>query len=138
MKYAYATMIVLCLLASTSWSASNPMIRNCHQVGGEFSVVVIDEGKFVDEVALCKIGSTYAGAFDVMLFNNVEAQPLAFTEYSSGITMCKGEIKVVNFVGSTETVKICQYADLSIIDISTLESGSSDEQNFLFNNYLGL
>ncbi|MES2803532.1 MAG: hypothetical protein V4654_13645 [Bdellovibrionota bacterium] len=30
MKFAYATVIVLCLLASTSWSASNPLIRNCN------------------------------------------------------------------------------------------------------------
>lgn len=144
MKYAYATMIVLCLLASTSWSASNPMIRNCNLAGGEFTVVEIHlqnskiTGKNTDQWALCKFDNAYVGAFDVMQFNTKEGYPTSFSEYSSEVTQCSGHVEVAQIIGTDKKFLVCQYEDASIIDLVTLFLGVNAAENFQLNKYLGL
>ena len=138
MKYAYATMIVLCLLASTSWSASNPMIRNCNQAGGEFTVVEIKNGQTLDQWALCKFDKSYVGALDVMLFNSKEAFPMAFSEYTNDIYECGGLVLTARVLNTKTQFLVCQYEDKSIIDLTSLFLGLYSPQNFQLNKYLGL
>lgn len=140
MKYAYITMIVLCLLTSTSWSLSNPMIRNCRLAGGEFTVVEIQKSSTnkYDQWALCKFDQAYVGALDVMLFNSKESNPTSFTEYSKEATRCTGFIEVVNILNSDEQFLICKYSDSSIIDFKTLKLGRYNSANQKLNSYLGL
>ena len=144
MKYAYATMIVLCLLASTSWSASNPLIRNCNLAGGEFTVVEIHlqnskiTGKNSAQWALCKFDNSYVGAFDVMQFNTKEGNPVSFDEYSSEATQCSGHVEVANVLGTDKKFLVCQYEDSSFIDLITLSLGVNAPENFQLNKFLGL
>ncbi|MCM2353194.1 MAG: hypothetical protein NDI63_06205 [Pseudobdellovibrio sp.] len=136
MKYAYATMIVLCLLASTSWSASNPLIRNCNLAGGEFTVVEIQKNS--DQWALCKFDNAYVGAFDVMQFNTKEGNPISFNEYSTEATQCSGHVEVAQVIGTDKKFLVCQYADSSFIDLITLSLGVNAPENFQLNKFLGL
>lgn len=138
MKYAYATMIVLCLLASTSWSASNPMIRNCNLAGGEFTVVEMKDKKIRDQWALCKFDKSYVGALDVMLFNTKESIPTAIDEYTTGIYECSGQVRVAQVLHTTKEFLVCQYADNSIIDLNSLFLGFYSPENFQLNKFLGL
>lgn len=138
MKYAYATVIVLCLLASTSWSASNPMIRNCRLAGGQFTVVETKGERVNDQWALCKFDKSYVGALDVMLFNSKEVMPTAFDEYSNGIYECSGQIKAARVLNTTNDFLICQYGDNSIIDLNSLFLGFYSPENFQLNKFLGL
>lgn len=140
MKYAYATMIVLCLLASTSWSASNPLIRNCNLAGGEFTVVEIhlQNSKIRDQWALCKFDNAYVGAFDVMQFNTKEGNPVSFNEYSSEVTQCSGHVEVAQVIGTDKKFLVCQYEDSSFIDLITLSLGVNAPENFQLNRFLGL
>lgn len=140
MKYAYATMIVLCLLASTSWSASNPMIRNCNLAGGEFTVVEIHQtnSKIRDQWALCKFDNAYVGALDVMLYNSKEAVPTSFSEYSTVASECSGHVEIALVLGTEKKILVCQYEDSSFIDLNTLFLGVSAAENFQLNKYLGL
>ena len=134
MKYAYATMIVLCLLASTSWSASNPLIRNCNLAGGEFTVVALRD----DQWGLCKFDNAFVGAFDVMQFNTKEGYPTSFSEYSAEVTECSGRVEVAQVIGTDKKFLVCQYQDSSIIDLNTLSLGVNAAENFQLNKYLGL
>ena len=134
MKFAYATMIVLCLLASTSWSASNPLIRNCNIAGGEFTVVELAD----DQWALCKFGNSYVGAIDVMNFNTLTADPVAFFEYAEEHTECHGTLTTATVLQSTTKIELCRYADNSFIDTATLSKGVQSSDNAALNNYLGL
>lgn len=136
MKYAYATMIVLCLLASTSWSASNPMIRNCNLAGGEFTVVEIKSQN--DQWALCKFDNAYVGAFDVMQFNTKEGYPTSFSEYTSEAATCTGHVEVAQIIGTDKKILVCQYEDSSFIDLLTLSLGTNAPENFQLNKFLGL
>lgn len=140
MKYAYATMIVLCLLASTSWSASNPLIRNCNLAGGEFTVVEIHlkNSKIRDQWALCKFDNAYVGAFDVMQFNTKEGYPMSFNDYQNGNTQCAGHVETAQIIGTDKTVLVCQYDDSSFIDLFTLALGNKAPENFQLNKFLGL
>lgn len=144
MKYAYATMIVLCLLASTSWSASNPLIRNCNLAGGEFTVVDIHlqnskiTGENTDQWALCKFDNAYVGAFDVMQFNTKEGYPTSFSEYSAQASTCSGHVEVAQIIGTDKTILVCQFNDSSFIDLITLSLGVNAPENFQLNKYLGL
>ncbi|AZZ36310.1 hypothetical protein CIK05_05740 [Bdellovibrio sp. qaytius] len=134
MKFATATMIVLCLLASTSWSASNPLIRNCNLAGGEFTVITLPD----DQWALCKIGHAYVGAIDVMGFNTQTAEPTAFLEYAEEHTECHGALTTATILNTTTKIELCRYADNSFIDTQTLNSGVQSSDNEVFNKYLGL
>lgn len=140
MKYAYATMIVLCLLASTSWSASNPLIRNCNLAGGEFTVVEIHlkNSKIRDQWALCKFDNAYVGAFDVMQFNTKEGYAMSFIDYQNGATQCAGHVETAQIIGTDKTVLVCQYDDSSFIDLFTLALGNKAPENFQLNKFLGL
>lgn len=134
MKFAYATVIVLCLLASTSWSASNPLIRNCNISGGEFTVVELQD----DQWALCKFGNTYVGALDVMYFNTVTTDPVAFFEYAEEHTECHGTLSTATVLNTTTKIELCRYNDDSFIDTATLTKGAHHSDNAVFNKYLGL
>ncbi len=134
MKFAYATVIVLCLLASTSWSASNPLIRNCNLAGGEFTVVELQD----DQWALCKFANTYVGALDVMFFNTQTAEPIAFLEYAEEHTDCHGTLTTATVLNSTTEIELCRYNDDSFIDTATLNKGVQNTDNAVFNKYLGL
>lgn len=139
MKYAYATMIVLCLLASTSWSASNPLIRNCNLAGGEFTAVEIHyKNSTSDQWGLCKFDKAFVGALDVMRFNTKEGYPTSFSEYTSNITNCSGHVEVARVIGTDKTILVCQYKDSSFIDLLTLSLGVHAPENFQLNKYLGL
>ena len=134
MKFAYATVIVLCLLASTSWSASNPLIRNCNLAGGEFTVVDTQDGQW----ALCKFDNSYVGALEVMYFNTQMAEPIAFLEYAEEHTECHGTLTTATVLNTTTEIELCRYNDDSFIDTATLNKGSHHSDNAAFNNYLGL
>ncbi len=134
MKFAYATMIVLCLLASTSWSASNPLIRNCNIAGGEFTVVELAD----DQWALCKFANSYVGALDVMNFNTQAADPVAFLEYAEEHTECHGTLTTATVLNTTTKIELCRYNDDSFIDTTTLTKGVQSSDNSAFNKYLGL
>ena len=134
MKFAYAIMIVLCLLTSTSWSTSNPLIRNCNLAGGEFTVVELTD----DQWALCKIGNAYVGAIDVMGFSTQTAEPIAFLEYAEEHTDCHGNLETATVLNTTSKIELCRYADNSLIDTTTLNKGVQSSDNEVFNKYLGL
>lgn len=134
MKFAYAAMIVICLLTSTSWSTSNPLIRNCNLAGGEFTVVELSD----DQWALCKIGTSYVGAIDVMSFNTQTAEPIAFLEYAEEHTECHGNLTTATLLNTTTTIQLCRYNDDSFIDTTTLTKGVQSSDNSVFNKYLGL
>lgn len=138
MKYAYAMIIVICLLSTTSWSAGNPMIRNCNIAGGEFVVVeVTDILTGYDQWALCKFGNAYVGALDVMYFNNQTQTSESFTQYKNGAEVCTGKI-IESQILQGSTLEICQYSDDSIIEIQTLKKGLTNSDNKQLNNFLGL
>lgn len=134
MKFAYATMIVLCLLTSTSWSTSNPLIRNCNIAGGEFTVVELAD----DQWALCKFANSYVGAIDVMNFNTQAADPVAFVEYAEEHTDCHGTLTTAKVLNTTTKIELCRYNDNSFIDTATLSKGVQSSDNAAFNKYLGL
>lgn len=134
MKFAYATVIVLCLLASTSWSASNPLIRNCNLAGGEFTVVELHD----DQWGLCKFDNSYVGALDVMFFNTQTAEPIAFLEYAEEHTDCHGTLTTATVLNTTIQIELCRYNDDSFIDTTTLNKGVQSTDNAVFNKYLGL
>ncbi len=134
MKFAYATVIVLCLLASTSWSASNPLIRNCNLAGGEFTVVELQD----DQWGLCKFDNSYVGALDVMFFNTQTAEPIAFLEYAEEHTDCHGTLTTATVLNTTIQIELCRYNDDSFIDTATLNKGVQSTDNAAFNKYLGL
>lgn len=144
MKFAYATVIVLCLLSSTSWSASNPLIRNCNLAEGEFTVVEIakdfDKPYTVkyDQWALCKLGNSFVGALDVMFFNTKTADPVSFVQYKNNTVACTGEIIEARVLQTNNIIWLCQYDDQSLIDLDTLHAGPYDSKNEKLNNYLGL
>ena len=138
MKYAYAMMIVLCLLASTSWSASNPLIRNCNLAGGQFTVAEITNGKISDQWAFCKFDKSYVGAMDVMILNTENTFSTAFNDYSSGIYECSGKIQIARILNTKKEFLVCQYEDSSMIDLNTLFLGLYSPENFQLNKYLGL
>lgn len=138
MKFAYATMIVLCLLASTSWSASNPLIRNCNIAGGEFTVVELTDKNSTEQWALCKFANSYVGALDVMYFNTQTAEPVAFLEYAEEHTECHGTLATATVLNTTTKIELCRYNDNSFIDTATLSKGIQNSDNAAFNKYLGL
>jgi hypothetical protein len=139
MKYAsYALVIVICLLSSTSWS-KNPMIRNCNIAGGEFVVVeVTDKLNGYDQWALCKFDQAFVGALDVMFFNDKTAKPISFSQYTSNVQSCNGHVLYARVLVSHEHVVLCQYEDSSVIEMNTLEGGTTASGNQVLNKYLGL
>lgn len=140
MKFAYATVIVLCLLASTSWSASNPLIKNCNIAGGDFTVVetVGTTADKYDQWGLCKFDQAYVGALDVMFFNTKTADAISLDQYKNDAIVCNGKILEVRILQAKDTMLICQYQDKTIIDLGTLSSGPFNPANQKLNNYLGL
>lgn len=133
MKYAYAIVIVLCLLSSTSWS-KNPMIRNCNIAGGEFTVVQTAN----DQLGLCKFDQAYVGSLDVMFLNDQTSFSLSFMEYTQQQSDCSGSVVKATILATTIQVELCQYSDNSLIDTSTLKKGVSHSDNAALNKYLGL
>lgn len=122
------------LLSASAFSASNPQIRACHSIGGQFFVSQIPD----DQIGLCKIGQSVVGAIDVL---NKDAQievPLSLHYYASGVKVCPPQnLTTLNDVNQNEFT-VCMYSDESVIDIETLNSGFASHRNVLLDKVLGL
>jgi hypothetical protein len=122
------------LLSTTAFSASNPQIRACHSVGGQFFVSQVLD----DQIGLCKIGQSVVGSIDIL---NRDAQievPLSLHYYASGVKVCPPQnLTTLNDANQNEFT-VCMYSDDSVIDIETLNSGFESHRNLQLDAILGL
>ena len=80
------------------------------------------------------------GSLDLMLFNNKEAIVQSVDMYMKNQTSCDSAARVqtVTVVGTSETFKVCAYADGSFIELNTLTKGPNSSENQKLNQVLGL
>lgn len=121
------------LLSLNTYSFSNPLRRDCLQKNGEFIVAPIEN----DQVALCKIGSSYIGALDLVYLNSNQPSE-SLLNYAHRKLSCAGkEIQtVVNEFGVFKLM--CLHEDGSLMDVQSLTLGRDSSMNSALNSALGL
>lgn len=121
------------ILSQNSFAFSNPQIRICHEKSGEFVATPI--GK--DNVGLCKLNHSFIGALDLVYHNqNIKTQSIE--NYTDKELVCTGTETEVSVNDAGLTTAVCIYADGSLIDLETLNSGRDDAKNARLNSALGL
>lgn len=112
---------------------SNPLIRICHQVGGEF--VVFQNTK--DEIPTCKIGHSYIGSLDLIQFMFEHQETLSINNYKTDNKTCEGQFKSLKSLEG-QVIDFCLFSDSSILDIQTLTAGPYQSGFEALNLILGI
>jgi hypothetical protein len=127
--------MLLALAGLTASAASNPQMRACRVVNGQF--FVIDTG--LDQLGLCRIGYSVIGAIDLLNKDaSIEDMPFSVYEYSRGTTTCEADHIATFPSPGGSALKVCYYDDGSLIDLQTLNRGKSHPHNWYLNKALGL
>lgn len=133
MKYAYFIVIVISLLTSTSWSfTTNPQIRSCRLAGGEFVEVKTAQ----DQIGLCKFGSAYIGALDILQYTDTKEYSLAALYFGIDLRLCDGAVIDAENLEKTQSFKLCTYNGESYIEMNTLNKGVHHPDNKQLKDFL--
>ena len=138
MKFLFGVLILVSLISTTSWSETNPQTRACRLAGAEFLIVASQE--FIqgdDQVGLCVFsGGATLGSIDTLLFQNDETLSISALAYLNGEKICSGQIVNAHHLNTQIAMKLCQYDDLSVIDLKTLSKGLNHKDNKSLTDFL--
>ncbi len=114
---------------------TNPQIRLCRQLQGQFIVVETPN----DQVGLCQLGAGYMGSLDLVKYLTENTLPMSIESYSSGSTTCDplGTSRTVLSLENNE-FRVCIYKDGSIVEMTTLQKGKGDPSHIELDQALGL
>ena len=118
-KSAVLLISMLFSFTNNAFATQNPLIRNCHLAGGQFTEVKTSN----DQIGLCEFGHSYLGSLDVLNYLNQILVPTSVANYKDQITICEGEVIVTQVLNTKVNITICQFSDGSIIDLKTLSHG---------------
>ncbi len=128
-------LIIVSFFALAAGAINNPQIRECRIRGGEF--VVVETGS--DQVGLCRLGSAFIGARDIMFVINNDGNPKSVEMYASEMKKCDPLGRAQTLVTlEGVAVELCVFNDGSMIALDTLHQGRYSAENSLLNQALGL
>ena len=130
----YLLGLVLVFSSLTTFAFRNPQMRACFTAGGQFFVVNGD----YDQYGICKFGQSLVGAIDILNRDSAIDVPLSLFNYKRGVKVCPTQNLTTLTTFEGDPLYVCQYSDLSIIDVETLTSGKDSERNLELNKALKL
>lgn len=135
-------LVIVCIFSALCFSGtafavqSNPQIRICQSLHGEFLAAQNNE----DQVGLCKFDSAYVGTIDLLQFKDAGVNVESIQTYRDGAKSCEpyGQLKTIEILNQGEQLQVCFFQDGSMLLNKTLEAGLRSSANQRLNQALGL
>jgi len=116
-------IILLSLLSLITYANSNPQIRTCRLVQGNFEVYDIE----FDEIGHCNLGKASIDTISLMFIRHEGVQTRAVESFLADEKTCSSI--TLEGVNTDRTNTLCYYMDGSSIDLETLQKGRDHVDN---------
>jgi len=129
------TVLGLTLLATSSFATSNPQIRECHRLGGEFLVAESRQ----DQFGFCKFDEAIIGAMDLVRQLDSQDTVGSIITYRNFIQTCEPYGQFLTYLDlEKKPLKLCIFEDGSALNEQALSAGRYSPLNIKLTAALGL
>ncbi|WP_413568106.1 hypothetical protein ACLWBD_10160 [Bdellovibrio sp. HCB117] len=127
-------LMVLCFSSSAAMANPNPWMRVCRIAEGFFQGLVV-EGTKDQFLWTCSFDNSFVGADEFFVYKTDKKIALSLNAYLSGVSSTASSCESLNATTvraeaiSGQMITMCQFADGSLLDLSSLKSGYKSPLN---------
>lgn len=135
-------LLALTILISFNSFGSNPQMRNCRINGGEFKALDLKTSQGEDSVGFCFFGEGSIGTLSLLEMINTGRDSdaitaLKITEFGP-VDSCAeiGSKEIRGNDSDNKLYRVCEFDDLSFMNLQTLRNGINAPVNNKLKNFL--